>query len=92
MKKILGMVFGLVLLLGAAMSFAEPIDINTADANTLAQTIKGVGVKRAEAIISYRNTNGPFRSVSELSNVKGIGLKIIENNRDKLMVAEQKEE
>lgn len=90
MKKLVSFFFGLLLMLGAALSYAEPIDINTADAETLAQTIKGVGPVRAQAIIAYRTEHGPFRSISELTNVKGIGMKLVENNRDNIMVAKQK--
>ena len=68
-------------------SFAGPVDINNADASTLAGAITGVGESRAAAIVEYRNTNGPFKSVDELSNVKGVGMKTIENSRNNLMVS-----
>ncbi|MBI5449889.1 MAG: helix-hairpin-helix domain-containing protein [Gammaproteobacteria bacterium] len=61
------------------------IDINTADAATLA-TLAGVGEKRAEAIIAYRKANGPFKDVAELKNVKGIGEVMLEQNRTRLTV------
>ena len=65
---------------------AETININTADKETLISAIKGVGEKKAEAIIAYRETNGNFKSVDELSNIKGIDIGIIEKNRDNLTV------
>ncbi len=65
---------------------AETININTADKETLISAIKGVGEKKAEAIIAYRETNGDFKSVDELSNIKGIDIGIIEKNRDNLTV------
>ncbi|MCG8377854.1 MAG: ComEA family DNA-binding protein [Proteobacteria bacterium] len=65
---------------------AETININTADKETLISTIKGVGEKKAEAIIAYREKNGDFKSVDELSNIKGIDIGIIEKNRDNLTV------
>lgn len=67
----------------------EPVNINTADALTLAQGISGVGSKRAEAVVAYRQAHGPFRRIEELANVKGIGPKTIENNRDLLTVGDE---
>jgi competence protein ComEA len=61
---------------------AVRININTADAQTLANTLNGVGVKKAEAIIEYRTSYGPFQSVDELIEVKGIGKSLIAINRD----------
>ena len=52
------------------------ININTSDAKTLTQ-IKGIGLKRAEAIIAYRNTHGPFKTIDALANVKGISVKTL---------------
>ncbi|NKC15930.1 MAG: hypothetical protein GKR94_28165 [Gammaproteobacteria bacterium] len=74
--------FGLA---GAAIA-AEPVDINTASAEALAAAIDGVGKKRAEAIIAYREQNGPFVAVDDLTKVPGIGRKTVEGNRDKLKV------
>jgi len=65
---------------------AEPVDINTADAATLASAIKGVGEKKAETIVAYRETHGPFTRVEDLSNVKGIGPGTVEKNRQNLEV------
>ena len=67
----------------------DAVNINTADKETLMAAIKGVGEKRAEAIIAYRNQHGPFRSVDELSHVSGIGQAIVDANRDSLTVSEQ---
>lgn len=61
------------------------INLNKADAQTLAQ-LHGVGEKKAEAIIAYRQANGGFKSVDELSKVKGIGEKTLEKNRSRLSV------
>jgi competence protein ComEA len=73
--------------MGALPGYAsEPIDINTATAEQLATAITGVGLKKAEAIIAYRNQNGPFGSVEELSNVSGIGEATIARSRERLSV------
>lgn len=55
---------------------SERIDINTADLATL-ETLPGVGPKRANAILSYRQTNGPFSSLEQLGNIRGIGPKTL---------------
>jgi competence protein ComEA len=75
----------------AALALAWPalaatqVDINTADAKTLAQSLDGVGLVKAEAIVAYRETHGPFRSIEDLARVKGIGPRIIEANRDAIV-------
>ena len=70
------------LLPGAAWS--GPVDINTADASTLARELNGVGPARAQAIVAYRNEHGPFKSVDDLRLVKNMPQKIIDSNRDLL--------
>jgi competence protein ComEA len=65
---------------------AGPVDLNSADATTLARELKGIGEVRARAIVEYRRQNGPFRSVDELALVKGIGPRVIERNRPNLRV------
>lgn len=61
-----------------------PVNINTADAETLTRELKGVGAAKAKAIIEYREAHGPFSSVDELLEVKGIGTSILDGNRAKL--------
>ncbi|UXI69442.1 ComEA family DNA-binding protein [Tahibacter amnicola] len=65
---------------------AQPVNINAADAATIAESLKGVGQSKAEAIVAYREKNGAFKSVEELSEVKGIGDKTLENNRDLIVI------
>ena len=60
---------------------AGPVNVNSADAVTLARELKGVGLKRAQAIVDYRAKHGPFKSADELALVKGLGRKAIDNNR-----------
>ena len=62
------------------------VNLNTADASTLKRELNGVGEVKAQAIVEYRDANGPFASVDELLEVKGIGQAILEKNRDKLSV------
>ncbi len=73
-------------LLIPTLLFAEAININTADKDALMSVIKGVGEKRAEAIIAYREQNGPFKSIEELAEVRGIGASIVEANMDNLSI------
>ena len=61
------------------------VDINTADARTLAQSLDGIGLSKAEEIVAYRNAHGPFESLDDLAKVKGIGPRIIEANRDAIV-------
>jgi competence protein ComEA len=65
-----------------AKSAAAHVNINTADAQTLAANLKGVGETRATEIVRYRETYGPFASADELMEVKGIGKSTLEMNRD----------
>ena len=67
----------------ALLFAAQTVDINTADKETL-MNVKGIGEKRAEAIIAYREEHGPFQTVDELSDVQGVGQAIVDSNRDQL--------
>ena len=68
---------------GAAMA-ADRVDINTADAATIDAGLLNIGRSKAEAIVAYRKTHGAFHTPEELAQVKGIGLKTVEKNRDRL--------
>ena len=59
----------------------ERIDVNTADVYDL-QRLPGIGEKRAQDIIAWREERGPFRSLDELTGVSGIGPAILEGLRD----------
>ncbi|MBB5321866.1 ComEA family DNA-binding protein [Marinobacter oulmenensis] len=62
-----------------------PVNINTADIATLAQ-LDGIGESKAQAIIEYRESNGPFKSAEQLSDVKGIGARTLEKNAERITV------
>ena len=80
----LGTLFLSLLMLVTAQAYAGVVDINSADAGTLAAAIVGIGDKKAASIVRYREANGPFASVDELARVKGIGSATIEKNRGNL--------
>jgi competence protein ComEA len=60
------------------------VNLNTADAETLQRELSGIGLVKAKAIVEYREAHGPFASVDELLEVKGIGAATLEKNRSKL--------
>ncbi len=66
---------------GTQVAQPATININKADAATLASALRGVGMSRAEEIVRYRETYGAFESVDELLDVKGIGPATLDSNR-----------
>jgi competence protein ComEA len=64
--------------------FSHKIDLNKADLTALIGSVKGIGKKRAEAIIAYRESHQGFKSIEELAEVKGIGPHFVKVNHDKL--------
>lgn len=60
---------------------ATPVNVNKADAQTIAASLDGVGLNKAQAIVAYRDAHGPFKNVDDLGNVKGIGAKTLDRNR-----------
>lgn len=67
---------------------AAQVDINHADARTLAESLNGIGLVKAEAIVAYREDHGPFERVEDLAKVRGIGTRTIEANRDSIVIVE----
>lgn len=71
----------------AAPAFAgSPVDINRADAQTLADALDGVGLAKAKTIVDYRQAHGPFKSADQLTEVKGIGARTVERNRANILL------
>ena len=60
------------------------VNINKASAEELAASLKGVGIKKAQAIVSWRDTHGKFKSIEQLAEVKGIGAATVEKNQSKM--------
>lgn len=82
MKKL----FAILLMASAGAVFAEPVNINQADADTLSRALSGIGPKKAAAIIQYRKEHGDFKSLKELEDVKGIGAKTIQVNEKDILL------
>lgn len=61
-----------------------PININQADVITLTRVLTGVGPKKAEAIVAYRQQHGEFQSIDDLAKVKGIGPGTLKKNRGRI--------
>jgi competence protein ComEA len=80
--KIIKALLVAVMLLSGGLVWAGNVNINTADAATLADGLNGVGIKKAQAIVDYRKQHGAFKSVNDLAKVKGINDKLIEKNKD----------
>ncbi len=68
----------------AALAQVGRVDINSATAAEIAQVLVGIGPSKAEAIVAYREEFGQFEDVDELINVRGIGLRTVDQNRDRL--------
>ena len=79
--------FLLIVLSVSTSVFATPVNINSADSKTIATSLAGIGPGKAEAIVKYRSENGPFKSVEEIKNVKGIGSKIFEKIKSDLIIS-----
>jgi competence protein ComEA len=78
--------FGTTLAIASGLAFAGPVNINTADAKTLAKELVGVGPAKAAAIIKYRTEKGPFKSAEELKKVEGVGEATFETNKSFIKV------
>ncbi|MFV1997310.1 MAG: ComEA family DNA-binding protein [Acidiferrobacterales bacterium] len=86
MKLFQAFTLALFLVFSSQFVTAAPVDINTANAMAIANSMKGVGIKKAEAIVAYRKKNGNFKSIDELSKVKGIGKKTVAKNRKNIEI------
>ena len=87
MKKLLTLLAALLL---TSMTWAQgAVNINTASAEEIAEGLKGVGLSKAQAIVEYREANGTFLHVDELVNVKGIGIRTIDQNRGLILLGSE---
>jgi len=86
MKNTIGFL-GCLFCLGYALS-AAAVNVNTATAADIAKELKGVGLAKAGAIVLYREQNGVFKSLKDLSKVKGIGAITVDKNRDDIQLSD----
>ena len=68
-----------------AKKLLKKVNINTATAKELTENLKGIGLKKAQAIIAHRNKFGKFKSAKDLLEVKGIGQTILKNNTNSIL-------
>lgn len=81
-------------LLAASLLFtaawaAEPVNVNSASAEQISENLKGIGMSKAQLIVDYREANGVFLHVDELVNVKGIGIRTIDQNRGLIILQDE---
>jgi competence protein ComEA len=70
----------------AILHGTDKVNLNTADAPTIDRVLLNVGPAKAQAIVDYRKEHGAFKSPEQLALVKGIGLKTVEKNRDRIVL------
>lgn len=85
MKKFM---LAIIASISTGLSWAGPVNINTADANLIARELQGVGMAKAQAIVDYRAKNGDFSAPEDILNVKGIGQSILEKNKSDILVTD----
>lgn len=88
-KKILAALVASIFTVASTGIFAGSVNLNTADAQTLADNLDGVGMSKANAIVAYRTEHGPFKTVEDVQNVKGIGTGTFESIKSDLNIKEK---
>ena len=86
--KLAVLALALILTLPGLAFAATPVNINKADASTIATSLDGIGQSKAQAIVAWRDAHGPFKSADDLSQVKGIGAATLERNRAAILLAD----
>lgn len=89
--KLLRSLIAVVLFGLSTLAMAQKVDINSADAATLAAELVGIGPAKAKAIVDYREKNGPFATPESLKDVAGIGEATYEKNKDKISAGQEDE-
>ena len=84
MKKILSLFIPFVLFSGSIV--AAPVNINEADAGQISEALKGIGLKKAQAIVDFREKHGKYGSADDLAKVKGIGSKTVSKLREDILL------
>ncbi len=87
-SKLAKLVIALTLAVPGLLFAATPVNINQANAATIAKSLDGIGPSRAKAIVAWREAHGPFKKADDLKHVKGIGKATIERNRGAILLAD----
>lgn len=87
LRKLATFTLGLALCL--SLHAATPVNINTADASTIAKALDGIGPAKAAAIVAWRQEPNPFKSVDEVGQVKGVGASTLDRNRAAILISEE---
>ncbi len=87
MKNVRAVLMVLCMACVAPLAQADKVDINKADVAALQENLNGVGPAKAKAIVDYRNKNGEFKSIDDLTQVKGVGPALIKKNRSDLSLS-----
>ena len=85
MKNLFAVCMGL---LAPVFVLAGPVNVNTADAETISRELKGIGQAKAQAIVEYREAHGAFTAPEELLQVKGIGSRVLTDNQGDIVIAD----
>jgi competence protein ComEA len=86
MNKFLSVFVLACVLISPVWASDAQVDINHADAQLLADSLHGVGLKKAQAIVAWRNANGEFASAQQLTEVKGIGESLLAKNKERIVL------
>ncbi len=70
----------------SSLTFASPVNINTANAEQISEALNGIGIVKAQAIVDYRTSNGPFSSADQVTMVRGIGDSTFEKNKADILI------
>ena len=84
-----GLLLAFAIGLGSGLAAAGPVNINTADEETLAAELEGIGPALAAAIVRDREENGSYESPEAITRVRGIGERVLENNREFILVEDE---
>lgn len=87
-NKLAAVALALALAVPGLLLAATPVNINQADAATIAKSLDGIGPSKAGAIVAWREAHGPFKKVDDLKHVKGIGKATIERNRSAILLGD----
>jgi len=76
------------LLFSVPVFASTPVDINKADAAAISESLDGIGLAKAQAIVTWRDQHGPFKTIDDLAEVKGVGMSIVERNRQAILLGD----